>query len=106
MLQDTLFCDFMYEVIREKMILGIDEYADSDLRIFFKNKQVQDERVASWKDPTITRLGRCYKTMLFESGMTEKGKSNQKIYRPILDPLLENWLNDNGMELIVHALTG
>ena len=31
MANDTLFFDFVYEVIREKMILGSNEYADSDV---------------------------------------------------------------------------
>lgn len=53
MANDTLFFDFVYEVIREKMILGSNEYADSDVRIFFKNKQVQDEKVAGWTEATI-----------------------------------------------------
>lgn len=66
MANDTLFFDFVYEVIREKMILGSNEYADSDVRIFFKNKQVQDEKVAGWTEATIKRLGTCYKTMLLK----------------------------------------
>lgn len=106
MANDTLFFDFMYEVIREKMIVGSNEYTDSDVRIFFKNKQVQDEKVARWTDATIKRLGGSYKTMLFEAGMTDKGKAVRKIHKPILDPVLEHWLNNNGMELITHALTG
>jgi hypothetical protein len=106
MANDTLFFDFVYEVIREKMIVGSNEYTDSDVRVFFKNKQVQDDKIAGWTDATIKRLGGSYKTMLFEAGMTDKGKSARKIYRPILDPLLERWLNDNGMELTAHALTG
>ncbi|HEX2956401.1 MAG TPA: DUF1819 family protein [Chitinispirillaceae bacterium] len=106
MANDTLFFDFVYEVIREKMIVGSNEYTDSDVRVFFKNKQVQDDKVAGWTDATIKRLGGSYKTMLFEAGMTDKGKSARKIYRPILDPLLEHWLNDNGMGLVAHALAG
>ena len=47
LLHDTLFFDFVYEVVREKMILGSDELTDADIRIFFKNKQEQSEKVAS-----------------------------------------------------------
>lgn len=103
---DTLFFEFVYEMIREKMIVGSNEFSDSDVRIFFKNKQIQNERVAKWTDVTLNRLGRCYKTMLFEAGVTDKGKTIRKIFKPILDPALEHWLNDNGFELIVHALAG
>lgn len=106
MANDTLLFDFVYEVIREKMILGSNEYSDSDVRIFFKNKQVQDEKVAGWTDATLKRLGSSYKTMLFEAGMTDKGKTVRKIQKPILDPMFSHWLSDNDMEQIAHALAG
>lgn len=106
MANDTLFFDFVFEVIREKMIIGSNEFADSDLRIFFKNKQVQDEKVAGWTDATIRRLSGSYKTMLFEAGMTDHGKTVRKINRPILDPMLSHWLDDNGMEQISKAMMG
>lgn len=35
MASDTLFFDFMYEIIRDKFILGDDKLTDSDIRIFF-----------------------------------------------------------------------
>lgn len=106
MAHDTLFFDFVYEVIREKMIIGSNEYADSDIRIFFKDKQIQDEKVAKWTEATLKRLGRCYKTMLYESGITDKGKETRKILKPILDREMEQWLMDHEMEPIVKALTG
>lgn len=106
MAYDTLFGEFVYEVVREKMIIGSDEFTDSDIRVFFKNKQLQDEKVAAWTDVTLTRLGRCYKTLLFESGLTDKGKETRKILKPILDPVMQNWLMDHGMEYLVKAMTG
>lgn len=106
MAYDTLFGEFVYEVIREKMIIGNDEFADSDIRVFFKNKQLQDEKVAEWTDATLKRLGACYKTLLYEAGMTDKGKECRKILKPILDPVMANWLKDHDMELMVKALTG
>ena len=36
MTYDVLFGELVYELIREKMIIGSNELADSDLRIFFK----------------------------------------------------------------------
>ena len=103
---DTLFFDFVYEVIREKMILGSNEFSDSDVRIFFRNKQVQDEKVASWTDATIARLGTSYKTMLFEAGMTDRGKAIRKVNKPILDPVFAHWLDDNGLGQIEKTLAG
>lgn len=106
MAQDTLFFDFVYEVVREKMIIGSNEFTDSDISIFFKNKQIQDKKVEKWTNATIARLGRSYKTMLFESGITDKGKTTRKIYKPILDSEWKQWLEDNDMKPIAKALMG
>lgn len=106
MAYDTLFAEFVYEVIREKMIIGSNEFADSDIRVFFKNKQLQDEKVATWTDATLKRLAGYYKTLLFEAGLTDKGKTTRKILKPILDPVMQNWLLDNDLEYMLKALTG
>ena len=106
MAYDTLFFDFVYEVIREKMILGTYELADSDVRVFFKDKQQQNEKVAGWTDATLVRLCRCYKTMLYEAGIIDKAKTARKILRSILDPDLVHWLEQNDMGAYVKALAG
>ena len=106
MAYDTLFFDFVYEVIREKLMLGSTELKDSDVRVFFKDKQQQNEKVAAWTDATLVRLGRCYKTMLYEAGVIDKAKSARKIFRPILDPELTRWLEKNDMAIYIKALTG
>ena len=106
MAYDTLFFDFVYEVIREKLMLGSNELKDSDVRVFFKDKQQQSEKVAHWTDATLVRLGRCYKTMLYEAGVIDKAKSARKIFRPILDPELTRWLEKNDMAIYIKALTG
>lgn len=103
---DSLFFDFVYEVYREKLILGIDELADSDVGIFFKNKQLQSEKVAKWTDYTLKRLGTCYKTMLMEAGLIDRGTGTRKILKPILDKALAECLKANGMETTLRALTG
>lgn len=106
MAYDTLFFDFVYEVIREKIILGTCELSDSDVRVFFKDKQQQNEKVAGWTDATLIRLGRCYKTMLYEAGLIDKTNAVRKIFRPILDPDLQRWLELNDMNIYIKALTG
>ena len=103
---DSLFFDFVYEVYREKLILGIDELADSDVGIFFKNKQLQSEKVAKWTDYTLKRLGTCYKTMLMEAGLIDQGTGTRKILKPILDKAVEDCMKINGMETTLRALTG
>ena len=108
MASDTLFFDFIYEVIREKFIIGNSELNDSDIRIFFKHKQEQNEKAAGWTDATFNRLGRCYKSMLFEAGLASKKKGGQPqtIYKPVLDIKLQQWLETHDMELVAKALMG
>ena len=40
---DLLFFEFIYEVYREKLILGVEILVESDFSIFFKDKEVQSE---------------------------------------------------------------
>ena len=103
---DTLFFDFVYEVYREKLIIGSDALTDSDLGVFFKNKQVQSDKVAGWTDYTLKRLGACYKTLLMEAGMIDRALGERVLLKPILDIGLERRLKDTGMELVLKALTG
>lgn len=105
---DTLFFDFMYEVVREKMIIGTAMLTDADIRIFFKNKQAQDELIAKWTDQTLQRLGRSYKTQLFEAGLLEDQSRaiERKILKPILDPVLKHWLEDYGFGQVAKAMEG
>ena len=105
---DTLFFDFMYEVIREKMIMGTNGLADADIHIFFKNKRAQDLIVEKWTDQTLERLGRSYKTQLYEAGLLDDKtkETERKILKPILDPVFKHWLEDYGYGQVVKALEG
>ena len=82
---DTLFFDFCYEVIREKVQLGVNAFSDADIRLFFKDKQSQDEKVAEWTDYTLKRLGSYYKNLLYEAGLTDHGKTERRYAKPIID---------------------
>lgn len=59
---DRLFFEFMYEVYREKIILGDATLDESDTNIYMKNKQSQSDKVASWEDCTIKKLVNSYLT--------------------------------------------
>ena len=78
MASDTLFAEFVYETIREKMIIGINEYSPSDIRLFFKHKQEQSEKAAGWTDQTLERLGHSYRNFLYEAGVTDNGRGIRK----------------------------
>jgi hypothetical protein len=103
---DSLFFDFMYEVYREKLIIGIDEISDSDISVFLKDKQVQNDRVAKWTDYTLKRLGACYRTILMEAGILERTTGSRKIIKPIMERALDQKLKDSGMEITLRVLLG
>ena len=106
MANDTLFAEFAYEIIREKMIIGINEYSPSDIRLFFKHKQEQSEKAAGWTDQTLERLGHSYRNFLYEAGVTDNGRGIRKILKPILDPEMESWLQEQHMDYYLKALEG
>jgi hypothetical protein len=106
MAYDTLFGEFVYEVIREKMIIGINEYSPSDIRLFFKNKQEQSEKAAKWTDQTLERLGQSYRNFLMEAGVTDSGRETRKILKPLLVPEMERWLEEQHMAYYLKALKG
>ena len=103
---DTLLFDLVYEVVREKFIIGSNELADSDIRIFFHSKQQQDEKAAKWTEQTIGKLSTSYKSMLYEAGMTDKARKARKLYRPILEREMERWLKEHGFSIMIPTLTG
>ena len=106
MANDTLFAEFVYEIIREKMIIGINEYSPSDIRLFFKHKQEQSEKAAGWTDQTLERLGHSYRNFLYEAGVTDNGREIRKILKPILDPEMERWMQEQHMDYYLKALKG
>lgn len=105
---DTLFFDFVYEVLREKLIVGNNVLTDADFSIYFKNKQEQHEDVEKLTEATVKRLSRSYKTQLFEAGLLDDNNraAERTILKPVLDPILKHWLDDYGYGQIAKALEG
>ena len=50
--QDRLLFEFVNEVYRENHILGKEELEQAEANVFFKNKEVQSDVVATWTDST------------------------------------------------------
>jgi hypothetical protein len=96
----------MYEVYREKIILGDATLDESDINIYMKNKQSQSDKVASWEDCTIKKLVNSYFNFLSDAGfILREGKVN-KITPPILDNEVEQHLLELGMKNYLQAITG
>lgn len=101
---NQLFFEFMYEVYREDRIIGKKELEDSSLRIFFKNKAAQNEKVASFTDATIKRLSGAYKTYLREAGLLEE--ATDTYIPPVIDVRLEDLLKTREWEPYYKAIMG
>lgn len=106
MCQDTFFFDFVYEIIREKYILGINSYDDSDIRKFIINKQQQNEKAANFTEAGLKRLMSTYKLYLAEAGITDRATGRRAIYKPIISDKIKKWLITNDLQPVLSALTG
>ena len=104
--KNRLFFEFLYEVYREKVKLGALELTASDINIFFKNKQEQDEIMSKWTDVTLRRLRSTYMNFLVDAGLLTISDKQKKITPPILDITLENFLKDTGEMQLIKAITG
>lgn len=103
---DRLFFEFVYEVYREKVILGIDVMEDADVNVFFTRKEAQSELVASWKDSTKKHLRSCYLNFMTDANLLTLTDKKKTITPPILDIALERYLESENEEVMVKALTG
>lgn len=107
MAAESLFYDFMYEVYREKLLMGDKTMTASDFAQFFRNKQVQDEKVAAWIDITFNRLGWAYRNVLLSSSLIKNHKKNEwTIEKPVINRQLTGVLYKEKMEAFYTALTG
>lgn len=103
---DRLFFEFMFEVYREKNILGIPVIEDADVNIFFKNKEIQSEDIAAWTDGTKRRLRSIYFNYLTDANLLTVVNKKKTITPPILDIALEHYLEACGESVIIKAITG
>ena len=103
---DRLFFEFVYEIYREKVILGVDTMEDADVNVFFTRKETQSELIAGWKDSTKRHLRSCYLNFMTDANLLTVMDKKKLITPPILDIALERYLQSIGEEVMVKALTG
>lgn len=103
---DRLFFEFLFEVYREKVILGAEEISDFDVKVFFKNKEVQSDDVSKWIDRTKKRLGSVYFNYMADANLITVVDRKKVVTPPVLDVDLENYLKKSGNYRIVKALKG
>lgn len=103
---NRLFFEFLFEVYREKVLMGALEMTISDINIFFKNKQEQSEEVANWTDVTLKRLRSTYMNFLVDAGLLTVEGKQKRLTPPILDISLERYLTELKEVQMIKAVTG
>ena len=107
MAAESLFFDFMFEVYREKLVLGENTITMSDFTGFFRNKQSQDEKIAAWTDDTLDRLGRAYRNVLLNSTLIKLVQKNEwSIVKPVINRQLAELMQKSNMSAFYAALSG
>lgn len=103
---DRLFFEFLYEVYREKSILGVEALEEADVNVFFTQKESQSDLIAGWKDTTKRHLRSCYLNFMTDANLLTVVDKKKNITPPILDVALERYLQAMDEEVLIKALTG
>ena len=103
---DRLFFEFIYEVYRERKLLGFNEITNSDVNQFFRSKGAQEPLIEGWIDSTKTRLRGIYYTFMTDAGLLTTENKKHMITPPLLDIALERYLEAKGETAVIKAITG
>ena len=103
---DRLFFEFVYEVYREKVILGVEFMEDVDVNVFFTRKETQSELIAGWKESTKRHLRSCYLNFMTDANLLTVIEKKKSIPPPILDIAVERYLESRDEDAMAKALTG
>ena len=107
MASDRLLFELVYEVYRNNLLMGEEDFTEANLNIFFSNKTKQSDVIASWTEVTIKKLKQTYTRFLIEACLLHKiSQSEKKIVKPYIEQELREILLRNDMEKYLFALTG
>ena len=103
---DRLFFEFLNEVYREKCILGFDAIDNADANALFRNKSVESEELAAWKETTVQKVRASFFNFMLDANLVQKDKKRFLLTPPIPDIALERYLQYNGKESLLKAIAG
>jgi len=99
---NRLFFEFVYEVYRNKLIVGDASIDLKDGNIFFAQKETQNDDLASWKESTKKKLRPLFLNMLTEADLVkwaDDKKQNRIVNRVFITMELENYLKATNMSM-------
>lgn len=92
---NRLFFEFVYEVYRNKLIVGESSIDLKDGNIFFAQKESQNEVLASWSESTKKKLRSLFLNILTEADLVrwiDDKKQKRCVNRVFINLELENYL--------------
>ena len=99
---NRLFFEFVYEVYRNKLIVGDTSIDLKDGNIFFAQKETQNDDLASWKESTKKKLRSLFLNMLTEADLVrwaDDKKQKRIVNRVFITMELENYLKATNMSM-------
>lgn len=95
MQHEKILFDFVYEVYREKIMLGDYEITEKDMKVFMDYKVSQSKEVARWSESSIAKISQTILKMLSESGLVIQDVRRRTIEKPLMSLRLEKYLKEN-----------
>lgn len=95
MQHEKILFDFVYEVYREKIMLGDYEITKKDMKVFMDYKVSQSKEVARWSESSIAKISQTILKMLSESGLIIQDVRRRTIEKPLMSLRLEKYLKEN-----------
>lgn len=105
---NRLFFEFVYEVYRNKLIVGESSIDLKDGNIFITQKESQNEDLASWSESTKKKLRSLFLNILTEADMVkwvDDKKQKRCVNRVFVNMELEHYLKSNNRS-IYNAIAG
>lgn len=99
---NRLFFEFVYEVYRNKLIIGDTSIDLKDGNIFFAQKETQNDDLASWNETTKKRLRSLFLNFLIEADLVkwaDDKKQKRIVNRVFITMELENYLKVTNMSM-------
>lgn len=103
---DSLFYEWMREVVWDKWLTLDDEVTKLDTISFIESKVEQNETVAKWKVETRERLVNAYHQALVDAAYASYFETKIFLQRPIISSQVEQYLKSEKEKNIVEVLLG
>ena len=99
---NRLFFEFVYEVYRNKLLIGESSIDLKDCNIFFSQKESQNDDIASWNETTRKRLKSLFLNFLIEADLVkwaDDKKQGRSINRVFVSMPLESYLKSTNVSM-------